>query len=792
MIKGIRRKSTAIETFSRYFQTVDLIISHFKREADREKIFEIMDKTFTLKELLISTASIHLYHNIGIRVENELDLEKGTVESAKRLELLEKKVLFDEIKVLLKDAFKSEIDMLYRIIKLDNKFIDILANYRKKKTLNEQNGKGFEDLDDFIEKELLEIILDYKTYNFYDLIADLIGLTTITKRQILEEAAEFKDLSVELEKKLQMEEKEDKYIELSTLNRIVDKIKKEFEFQSYKELKMEAMPVRMIKKRIMDYKKNQFPVSIPGLNAFKKANELKVKLLEKIEQGLGKEIRYQKFEEEILEFLKGNIIEQLKTNPNDFIYFLQNLSEENFDELMFTLNKKGINNILNFIDTDRELISSVDENMIRYNIEKYDIMLLSDQKKNPLSLAKKELNKFKYSTIAQTNSGLNLKVLLEKERDNYENIWDTIEERIDYSYFELKDLMRKKEIIERIFFDELNLTNYSEILFMLKFEKVLSDLVKDIFFQFLSKILRQLGRVIESYLRISNEKALYLLALKKIRGTTASEDWVRIKIEELVIKRIIKRQKELVDIFDAENKAFLINGFILARLTETSLKNAKEKLKNESSPIYEGIKDLKLRKELISPISYCLGFDLIKRLKKYNEQRREEREEVKLEKEREREEKKKEVRKKQEGSTLNWIERRITYSLMRVKSQGINPNQLYWQEKDNKTATDNIKLHSELEGNIIDLISEYFLFSIDKINSMTSDVQLRLPSEEKVRKFVENTVENTLRERLGHNPSSKEIKNMLEGEKYEIAQKISKKIGKFLDKAIYTMFKANR
>jgi hypothetical protein len=430
--------------------------------------------------------------------------------------------------------------------------------------------------------------------------------------------------------------------------------------------------------------------------------------------------------------------------------------------------------------------------MIRYNIEKFDIMLLSDQKKNPLSLAKKEINKFKYSTIAQTNSGLNLKVLLEKERDDYENIWETIEERINYSYFELKDLMRKKEIIERIFFDKLNLTNYSEILFMLKFEKVLSDLVKDIFFQFLSKILRQLGRVIESYLRISNEKALYLLALKKIRGTTESEDWVRIKIEELVIKRIIKRQKELVDIFDAENKAFLINGFILARLTETSLKNAKEKLKNESSPIYKGIKDLKLRKELISPISYCLGFDLIKRLKKYNEQRREEIEEVKLEKEREREEKKKEVRKKQEGSTLNWIERRITYSLMRVKSQGINPNQLYWQEKDNKTATDNIKLHSELEGNIIDLISEYFLFSINKINSMTSDVQLRLPSEEKVRKFVENTVENTLRERLGHNPNSKEIKNMLEGEKYEIAQKISKKIGKFLDKAIYTMFKANR
>ncbi|TFF98861.1 MAG: hypothetical protein EU547_00180 [Promethearchaeota archaeon] len=792
MIKGVRRKSTAIESISRYFQTVDLIISHFKREADREKIFEIMDETFTLKDLLISTASIHLYHNIGIRVENELDLEKGTVESAKKLELLEKKILFDEVKILLKDAFKSEIDMLYRIIELDDNFINLLTKVRKKRALNEQNGKVFDNLDEYIEKELMEIILDYNTYNFYDLIADLIGLTSQIKRNILEEGAEFKDLSVELEKKLKMEDKEDKFIELSTLNRIVEQIKEEFEFQSYKQLKMEAMPVRMLKKRIIEYKKNEFPVSIPGLESFKKANELKKKLLKKIENGLGKEIKYQNFEEEILLFLKKEIIEQLKTNPNDFIYFLQNLSEESFNELMYTLNKYGINNILNLIGTDENLTSSVKENMIRYNIEKYDIMQLNDQKKNPLVLAQKELNTFNFSTIHQTDSGLSLEILLNKERKDFENIWKTIEERINYSYFELKDLMRKKQVINDIFLDKLNLSNYSEILFLLNFENVLGDLVRDIFLYQLSKILRQLGRILESYLKISNEKALYLLALKKISGTTESEEWVKIKIEELVIKRIIERQKELVEIFNAENKPFLINGFILARLTETSLKNAKEKLKNESSPIYDGIKDLKLRKDLISPISYCLGFDMIKRLKKYNEERREEIEEVKKTKEREIRDKKEKIRKKQEDSTLNWIERRITYSLMRVSSQGINPNQLYWQEKDIKTITDNIKLHGELEGNIIDLISEYFQFSIDKINSMTKDVQLRLPNEGKIRNFVINTVENTLKERLGHNPNSEEIKNMLEGEKYEIAQKIGQKIGKFLDKAIYTKFKANR
>ena len=42
MISGVKRKTTAIESAYRFFQTVDLFISHFKREADKNKIFELI------------------------------------------------------------------------------------------------------------------------------------------------------------------------------------------------------------------------------------------------------------------------------------------------------------------------------------------------------------------------------------------------------------------------------------------------------------------------------------------------------------------------------------------------------------------------------------------------------------------------------------------------------------------------------------------------------------------------------------------------------------------------------
>ena len=170
-------------------------------------------------------------------------------------------------------------------------YIDFLEEFGitgNQEEFNSLNGPKLSEIISFLknkyhlqkdEKELLEIILHYPPFNFYDLIGDLIGLTNEVKLGILNEGATIKDISVDLEKKLEREEKEDKYIEFSTLTRTMKKIQEDFEFKSYQELKMQAMPVRMIKKKIIEYDLNRFPISIPGLRAFKNANNLKKTLL---------------------------------------------------------------------------------------------------------------------------------------------------------------------------------------------------------------------------------------------------------------------------------------------------------------------------------------------------------------------------------------------------------------------------------------------------------------------------------------------------------------------------------
>ncbi|MHA1885365.1 MAG: hypothetical protein ACW96S_09960 [Promethearchaeota archaeon] len=699
MISGVRRKTTAEESALRFFQTVDLIISHFKREADKIKIFELTSQDTSFNDLLVATATIHIYHNLGIKVQGITDSNKFTFETTKNLEFEEKRIIMEEVNNLLKNSFSLEFNLLDKIIALENRFISFLIEERNVSLQTSQRENMLREIEDQIELELREIVLNYPPFYFYDLIGDVIGLTNVVKRNILKESSGLKEISIELEKKLELEEKEDKAIELATLDRLISIIRSDFEFKSYKELQVEAMPVRMIKKRIMDYNSDYFPISIPGLKAFKEANEIKKKLLFKIEESLQEKINYEQFELKLINFLKSILIQKLTENPNDFIYYLQCLNECSFDETIYSLNKYGVHDIFYLLNLNDELLEKVKKSMIRYNLKK--------------------------------------------------------------------------------------LKNYAHILFVLEFEGIFNKLVKDIFFYIMSKILRQLSRIIELYFKVSNDRSLYLLALKKIFNASGSEEWVRIKLEELIIERLNKRQEELVTVLNASNDPFLVNGFIFARLTESSLTEGIATLKNEISPIYEDILPLRLKPDLMSPISYCFGYDIIKRLIKFEQAHKIRVEQTIEEKERLKEVQSEKLREKQELSTLNWIERRITSSLMRIKSPGINPNQLFWQEKDSKTATESIKLHSKLKGDPIILMAEFFIFAVEKINSFTPNVAL--PDNEKIMNIVNEISKKIPKRKL--NKSEKEEIDLLDGERYEIASQIAQKIGKLLDKALYSKFK---
>ncbi|MFW9928665.1 MAG: hypothetical protein ACFFD1_04675 [Candidatus Thorarchaeota archaeon] len=793
MISGVKRKTTAIESAERYFRTTNALISHLKRDKDKQKIFELFSNPTTLDKLFFATAAVHLYHSMGIKISDVLETDKLSIEATRDLELKEKRILMEEIEVLLKDSFSQEIDMLSQLISIENLFISLLIERRIAKIQDDEYLKKTREIENKIENRIIQIISKNPSFYFYDFIGDLMGYNTNIKEEILKESSGFKAISVGLEKKLEMEEKEDLFIEVSTLNRLIKKVQRAFEFSSYKELQIEAMPVRMIKKKIFDYEFEKFPISIEGLIVFREANSLKQKIIEYIHQTLHEKITFDLFEEKITSLIKRDLVKQLKTHPNDFLYYLECLSESTFDEVVFNMKKRGIHDILQTFNVDEILVEDVRKKMLRYNLKNQDLLYLNDKNKDLLYLAKQALNNLEFSKIKKIISNYEnyidygLNKLIYRDEPEFTELWKILEEKTGFSINDIREFARKKQIIDKIFFREMNLSNYSQILFILNFDEILDNIVKDVYFYNLSKIFRQLSRIVELYHKITNDKSLINEAIRKMENTLENEEWVNVKLEELIIKRIMNRQSELVIIFNANNQVFLVNGFILSRFLSKSLKNCINELRTKPSLIYEGIKPLTLKADLISPISYCIAFDLIKRLEKFEESRQNTVKQVIKETQEREELKRSAIIEIQQESTLNWIERRITSALMGIKRKGINPNRFYWQEKDTKTCVDNIKLHSEKSNDYFDGFVDYLRFSINKLKEFVPD--RLLIEDNKIESEVQSIISEILGERLGNVPTSEDVSKMLDGERYIISKLIAIKIGKILDKTLYYKFK---
>ena len=792
-ISGIKRKATAIEGTQRYFLTTNRIISHFKRENDRMIIRNLMEKKADLKNLLLATAAVHLYHNMGMRViETKQNMNQLTFEAASLSEQKQKQILMSEFEIVLKDSLNLEVDLLFKVIELENLFISSLIEQESVEITENEKEKLQKKLDTEIEIKILDIINHYPSFYFYDFIGDLIGLTDQIKQEILDESSSFKDLSIELEKKIIREEKEDNLIELSTLNRIINSVKSSFEFKSYKELKLQAMPVRMIKKKIIAYETERLPISIKALKSFIEGNKTKRVMIELINESFEQELDYDQFEAKILNYIKEKFLEQLMKDPNDLIYFFQSLSESGFEDIIYLINQLGIYDILNIMHLNTEIYEKANSYFIRHNIQKQDILALQKEG-NIYQKVIKLLCDLKSPFLQKVSNSqdFDLVKLLFKEDPQSKALWSLIEGRVGVNINDLREFMRKKQIIDKIFFQELKLNNYDQIILLVDFEEILNKLVKDIFLFILTKILRQYSRIIEIYDKITNDKGLFLLALKKIDGTLESEEWIKIKFEELIIKRIMNRQEELTVVLNAHNQVFLVNGFILALLLNKSLQNSIMALKNEPSKIYDKIKPIVLKADMISPISYCIAYDLLKRFEDYNSINKSKAIKTIEAEKQEKREKFREIREKQEESTFNWIEKKITSSLMGISRPGINPNTFYWdKKKDTRILAEFIKVFSETGGPPKQRFFEFFKDAVNLIRKL--EPNFKLIENERLISDIDKIIDHILSQRTHHPPTETEIDEILDGERIEISQKVAEKIGQILDKALYYKFKNKR
>jgi hypothetical protein len=380
---------------------------------------------------------------------------------------------------------------------------------------------------------------------------------------------------------------------------------------------------------------------------------------------------------------------------------------------------------------------------------------------------------------------------------------------------DLQDFIKKKYIIEKVFTKKYpirgSISNYAIVYDL---PDIISNLSRQIYFTYFQKICRQIARVLETFVKLIEDKQKILFGLKRVTETKL-EEWIHIKVEELIIQRIMNRQSELSIIFHAQNKPFYVNSFILARFLDTTLLEAAEILREESSPIYQDIIDLGLPRDMISPVSYLISYDLLHRIKNHQEMQAMKIDIIKEDRIQEEQERIEERMISNQANTLNWIDKKITSTLISVQAVSVNPTSLYWSDKDQKIVVENIIQHSRLPNRTIcnicgtnttdqacpdhseeyieatprDLYAQFFKFAYKTIQKNFQEI--KVPAYARLQQKVADMIDEAVQNRLQKSLTREESNQLIEGEERFVAEIIAKTIGKSLDKAIYKKFKVN-
>jgi hypothetical protein len=801
---AVRKSRNAEETAQRLFQTTNLIISHFKRDSEKQQIYQLTGEKNTLTKLLVGSAAIHCYDFMGIRTRatgETLD----SLDAHHALELLEKKDLFQEISTLVDQAVEFEIELTKIALDYERQILDVLVN--EIDITNEDFIITFKDL---LEENLVEALNKYPIVLFYDHIGELTGFLNDVKFQILEEMAGLKPTSLDLETDLVRDHAGDRYIELSTLNRLVAKLKQIFEFGSVRDLKVETFSIRKMVSKIIAHQFEYYPISRRGLKAFQRASQTKEEIYKRFLDANHKEIEYNQFENDTLDFIIGVLKEQIKISEHNFVYFLQHFLGYNFAEVADLLNRFGISDLTVFAEIQDLNLSQFLTDCKMFQITKMDFIQLN-KSSNILTTIQDKLNSMKKAQIITGEHNLE-EMFAARKPEELEWIKQACHEsKIEFD--DVQKLYQKKMIIKLTFGKKYPVRWLNGYIMLNEIAEIYQNLGHFLYYQIMARICRQTARIMESFEKLKEDKNLYLLGLKRILDSGETDRWVLIKIEELMIERLMKRQEELAIVFNAENLPFLVNAFIWARLNDLTTQECITMLTKDPSPIYEGIGEYPLPADMVSPVSYIIAFDLLQRMKITQELKKmkvEQRQELK---DNALEQKKQELKKAQELNTLNFIEKKITSTIMIIKNGEMNPTALYWSEKDQKMAAENIKLHSELKGrsicrqcfkdttdgpckehnsasvpaNTFDLLCQFYAFSLQKISELWP--KLKVPEAGEIREEVRMWLSEASQRRLHREFQEKDAEQIIEGERVEAAKKIAQSVGEYLDKALYKKFK---
>ncbi len=581
---------------------------------DRQQVTEMLEEKRPLEDILSFFAAYWLYHYQGVRLLSFSDAQELTIERKGEMNREERRHLELEIRELLGDKHREEID----ISRLASEFTVSLCKEVKdaKPSDPEALAKTVALLKDFLG----QIPTDYKPNHDIDFINTVTGWSAEWRDELYIKASGLKETSLSLRDEL-LRDHPSETVEISILKRCIRRI---LGIDVY-------VQNRIIEAELDDATWNDIASSVLNkilggslsIEVIQKAHELRLGVIDALVLEFDSPTTITEYERVMGVETSKQVGELIQSEPRQAFEILSVFLDIDAGDIRAALRSKGL--------TETSVIA---EGLILQTTEPKltddDGPQISPEELAQLERSLKLLEKLESTLEKSVKGALRAQGLRPTELDKI-TIEFLVKKResllgIEVKVLEalkaktrvpapeaMKILLAAREQVESGALSSIGMKSATDMVQRRQHDETLATLKLDLVWHFTIGLLTNLTRVVETYIRSKQDLLRTKALLKSIYEDT--EEKLQFLREEILIDLAAMRIYELKVVLP-ELDASTICSWVHARLSNLGMSAAQDELSKTSSPVFEGIADTPLKLDNLGFDNYAIAYDVMHRFLK--------------------------------------------------------------------------------------------------------------------------------------------------------------------------------
>ncbi len=586
------------------------LATHMRSTRDRQQLMTMLETPRPIEDIYSFFAAFWLYHYQGVRLLSFDDAQELTIERKDEMTREESRQLELEIRQLLGDKHREEID----ILRLESEFF--ISICEEPKFINPLDLKSIDRCVSLLKEHLQKIPHEYSLNQDIDFINNVTGWGQKWRNELYTKASGLKESALSLRDEL-MREHPTEVIEITILRRGIMKI---FGSDEY-------MKSRLIEADIPDATWKTIAQAIlenvsqicKNPRTLSRAHELRIQILELFEIEFDSPTTIDDYEINLGNNIAKLIGDTIKESPSATYDLLSIITGLPASDIETTMRSKGIR--------EPEVLAEGLTSAAEPPEESTEGPQISQEEMEELERSLRRLEKIETTLEKSVKGMLKAQGLRASELDKItiefltkdpkeligieSKVLEALMKKIRVpSPSEMRELLLIRRQVESGSLKSIGMKTSSEMIQKRKYGEIIESLKLDLVWHMTINLLTNLTRVVETYIR-SKQDLLRIKALLKSIYEDSESDVASLR-EEILIDLTMKRIYELKCVHP-ELDATTICAWMHARLSSQNLTTARDELESTASPVFSGVKDAPLKLDGLEFDNYAIAYDLMHR-----------------------------------------------------------------------------------------------------------------------------------------------------------------------------------